>query len=101
MALEKKRGKEEAGLINRYKVFAKMQTAEDFEVLVDGLICKFVVSNEVPEITVPRADYERVCADEQTLRKKIAELQDYRRNGITSIADASRFDRLRNERVCH
>lgn len=40
MALEKKRGKEEAGLINRYKVFAKMQTAEDFEVLVDGLICE-------------------------------------------------------------
>jgi len=40
MAQEKKRGKEEAGLINRYKVFAKMQTAEDFEVLVDGLICK-------------------------------------------------------------
>jgi transcriptional adapter 2-alpha len=38
--LEKKRGKEEAGLVNRYKVFAKMQTAEDFEVLIDGLICK-------------------------------------------------------------
>jgi len=39
-ALEKKRGKEEAGLVNRYKVFAKMQTAEDFEVLIDGLICE-------------------------------------------------------------
>ncbi|KAH8088374.1 hypothetical protein HD553DRAFT_268927, partial [Filobasidium floriforme] len=79
MALEKKRGKEEAGLINRYKVFAKMQTAEDFEVLVDGLICKLT--------------------DEQTLRKKIAEIQDYRRNGITTVADAQRFDRLRNERA--
>jgi hypothetical protein len=37
--------------------------------------------------------------DEQTLRKKIAEIQDYRRNGITTVADAQRFDRLRNERV--
>lgn len=73
--LEKKRKKEEAGLVNRYKVFAKLQTAEDFEVLVDGLIW------------------------EQTLRRRIAELQDYRRNGITTAADAQRFEKLRHDRV--
>jgi transcriptional adapter 2-alpha len=39
-AAEKKRPKEEREIFNRYKVFAKLQTAEDFEVLVDGLICE-------------------------------------------------------------
>lgn len=41
-AAEKKRPKEEREILNRYKVFAKLQTAEDFEVLVDGLICGFL-----------------------------------------------------------
>ncbi len=39
LANERKRPKDERELIQRYKVFAKMQTAEDFEVLIEGLIC--------------------------------------------------------------
>ena len=38
--IERKRAKDERELINRYKVFAKLQTALDFEVLVEGLICE-------------------------------------------------------------
>lgn len=36
---ERKRPKDERELVQRYKVFAKLQTAQDFEVLVEGLIC--------------------------------------------------------------
>jgi transcriptional adapter 2-alpha len=36
---EKNKSKEEKDLIQRYKVFAKAQTAEDFEVLLNGLHC--------------------------------------------------------------
>ncbi len=39
-AMERKRPKDERELIQRYKVFAKLQTASDFEVLVEGLICE-------------------------------------------------------------
>lgn len=37
---EKNKTKEEKDLVQRYKVFAKAQTAEDFEVLLNGLHCK-------------------------------------------------------------
>ncbi|GHJ85252.1 hypothetical protein NliqN6_1654 [Naganishia liquefaciens] len=72
---EKNKSKEEKDLIQRYKVFAKAQTAEDFEVLLNGL------------------HYE------QLLRKRIAELQEYRRLGILTASDASRYERMRTERV--
>ncbi|KAI5452008.1 Transcriptional adapter ada2 [Naganishia albida] len=83
---EKNKSKEEKDLVQRYKVFAKAQTAEDFEVLLNGL------------------HYE------QLLRKRIAELQDYRRLGILTASDASRYEKMRVERasrlrrhhrVCH
>jgi len=38
--MERKRPKEEKEMLQRYKVFAKLQTAQDFEVLVEGLICE-------------------------------------------------------------
>lgn len=41
-AQDKKLTKEERELVQRYKPFAKLQTAEDFEVLVEGLICTFL-----------------------------------------------------------
>jgi transcriptional adapter 2-alpha len=37
---EKNKTKEEKDLVQRYKVFAKAQTAEDFEVLLNGLHCE-------------------------------------------------------------
>lgn len=42
-ANERKRTKEERDLINRTKVFARVQTAEDAEVFVDGLLCTFTI----------------------------------------------------------
>jgi transcriptional adapter 2-alpha len=39
--IDRRRPKDEKELITRYKVFAKLQTAQDFEVLVEGLICEF------------------------------------------------------------
>ncbi|KAJ9100114.1 hypothetical protein QFC19_005794 [Naganishia cerealis] len=72
---EKNKSKEEKDLIQRYKVFAKAQTAEDYEVLLNGL------------------HYE------QMLRKRIAELQDYRRLGILTASDASRYEKMRVERI--
>lgn len=39
-AMERKRPKDERELVQRYKVFAKLQTAQDFEILVEGLICE-------------------------------------------------------------
>ncbi|OXG13046.1 transcriptional adapter 2-alpha [Cryptococcus neoformans Tu259-1] len=74
-AQEKKLTKEERELVQRYKPFAKLQTAEDFEVLVEGLIY------------------------EQTLRKRIAELQEYRRMGITTAAEADVYDNVKNTRA--
>ncbi|OCF34076.1 transcriptional adapter 2-alpha [Kwoniella heveanensis CBS 569] len=74
-AMERKRPKEEKELIQRYKVFAKLQTAQDFEVLIEGLIY------------------------EQNLRKRIAELQEYRRMGITTCAEAEAYDNAKAARA--
>lgn len=38
-AAERKRSKEERDLITRTKVFARIQTAQDHEDLVEGLLC--------------------------------------------------------------
>ncbi|KAI9632507.1 uncharacterized protein MKK02DRAFT_20124, partial [Dioszegia hungarica] len=74
-AAERRRPREERDLIHRYKVFAKLQTAEDFEVLTEGLIV------------------------EQNLRKRIAELQEYRRMGITTAAEAEVYDQAKITRA--
>jgi transcriptional adapter 2-alpha len=52
-ANERKRGKDEKELVQRYKVFAKLQTAQDFEVLCEGLICRFL-SLHIRIVNVPR-----------------------------------------------
>ncbi|KDQ21201.1 hypothetical protein BOTBODRAFT_182607 [Botryobasidium botryosum FD-172 SS1] len=70
-ATEKKRTKEEREFINKHKPFGKLQTAEDFEVFIDGLLY------------------------EVALRKRIAEMQEYRRMGITSLAEAEKFEKDR------
>jgi len=67
-AQEKKRQKDEKELTHRYRPFAKLQTAEDHEVWVDGMIY------------------------ESTLRKRIAVLQNYRRLGLTTLTDAEKYE---------
>jgi transcriptional adapter 2-alpha len=74
-AAEKKRPKEDKEILHRLRPFAKLQTAED---------------------------YEQFCADilyEAMLRKRIADLQQYRRLGITNAADLQQFEEDSRKRV--
>ncbi|KAG8718028.1 Transcriptional adapter ada2 [Ceratobasidium sp. 394] len=68
---ERKRSKEDRESINKLKPLARLQTADDFENLVAGLLY------------------------ENTLKRRIAELQHYRTMGITTFAEADRYDRER------
>ncbi|KPV71759.1 uncharacterized protein RHOBADRAFT_56380 [Rhodotorula graminis WP1] len=74
-AAERKRSKEERDLIMRTKVFSRIQTAQDHEDFVEGLLYEI------------------------TLRKRIAELQEYRRNGVTTLAEADRYESAKTQRA--
>lgn len=39
-ANDKKRSRDERELVHRYKPFAKLQTALDYEVMIEGLLCE-------------------------------------------------------------
>ncbi|KAJ1719695.1 Transcriptional adapter ada2 [Coemansia erecta] len=73
-SIEKKRPKDERDLLNKIKVFARMQTREDFDEFATGLL------------------------NEHTLRQRIAQLQEWRRNGITTIADGSQYEVEKSQR---
>ncbi|CCA74732.1 related to ADA2-General transcriptional adaptor or co-activator [Serendipita indica DSM 11827] len=73
-AADKRRSKEERDFLTRFKVFAKMQTAQDNEDFLDGLMY------------------------EQLLRKRITELQELRRLGLTSLAEAETYEKARQYR---
>ncbi|KAG9050219.1 Transcriptional adapter ada2 [Tulasnella sp. UAMH 9824] len=76
-AIERKRGggekekekKAERDFINKHKPFARLQTASDYETFVEGLLY------------------------EVSLRKRIQELQEYRRMGITTLAEAEKYEK--------
>lgn len=88
-AMERKRPRDEKDLVQRYKAFAKLQTAMDYEQLIEGLI------RECSAIDL-RAT---LTADEHNLRKRIAELQEFRRMGITTASEAEAFEQARSARV--
>ncbi|THH29262.1 hypothetical protein EUX98_g4930 [Antrodiella citrinella] len=67
-AAEKKRPREEKEALMRLRPFAKLQTSEDFESFVTDLM------------------YESI------LRKRIQELQHYRRMGLTTAADIEKYE---------
>ncbi|OCH88639.1 SWIRM-domain-containing protein [Obba rivulosa] len=67
-AAEKKRPKDEKDIVHRLRPFAKLQTAEDFEVFATDIL------------------YESL------LRKRIQDLQHYRRMGLTTAADIDKYD---------
>ncbi|GJE90024.1 SWIRM-domain-containing protein [Phanerochaete sordida] len=67
-ANEKKRPKEEKDIAHRLRPFARLQTAEDYEAFVADAIW------------------------EAMLRKRIAELQHYRRMGLTNAADIEKYE---------
>ncbi|KAJ1988730.1 Transcriptional adapter ada2 [Dimargaris cristalligena] len=72
--LEKKRSKEERDLWNKGKVFARLQTHEDYLSFMQGL------------------------QREAQLRQQIAMLQDYRQNGITTLKEGEQFEQARHQR---
>ncbi|RKP23713.1 hypothetical protein SYNPS1DRAFT_18175 [Syncephalis pseudoplumigaleata] len=74
-ANERKLAKEDRDLLNRCKVFAKMMTKEDFDEFVEGLI------------------------NERRIRRRIAELQEYRQNGIRTESAAAAYERQKEQRV--
>ncbi|KAL1742200.1 hypothetical protein HDZ31DRAFT_43748 [Schizophyllum fasciatum] len=67
-ANDKKRQREERDILQRLRPFAKLQTAEDFEVFSADIL------------------YEAL------LRKRIQDLQNYRRLGLQTTADIERYD---------
>ncbi|KAN0091500.1 hypothetical protein V8E55_005066 [Tylopilus felleus] len=67
-AAEKKRAKDEKDIVQRLRPFARLQTAEDYEVFSADIL------------------YEAM------LRKRIQELQHYRRMGLTTSADIDKFE---------
>eukprot|EP00842_Homolaphlyctis_polyrhiza_P006910 jgi/Hompol1/808/HPOL_004512-RA len=72
--IEKKRPKEEKELFQKMRVFAKMMTAQDFDMIMEGLVA------------------------EVRLRQRIAQLQEYRRFGIKTMREVAEFER---ERATH
>lgn len=75
VAAERKRPKEEREILNRVRHFAQMQNAIDYEDFFNGL-----------------------CY-EDALRRTAAQLQMYRRAGITNLTDANKFDGEQLERA--
>ncbi|KAF8629893.1 hypothetical protein AX15_003249 [Amanita polypyramis BW_CC] len=67
-AADKKRPREDREIIHRLRSFAKLQTAEDYENFSTGIL------------------YESM------LRRKIQELQHYRRLGLTTPADIEKYE---------
>jgi len=67
-AAEKKRPREEREFVHRLRPFARLQTAEDFELFATDIL------------------YEAI------LRKRIQELQTYRRLGLTTAADIEKYE---------
>ncbi|KAH9929573.1 uncharacterized protein BXZ73DRAFT_90420 [Epithele typhae] len=65
---EKKRAKEEKDIIHRLRPFARLQTAEDFE------------------------NFQADILYEHMLRKRIQELQHYRRMGLRTQADIEKYE---------
>ncbi|KAJ3068524.1 Transcriptional adapter ada2 [Rhizoclosmatium hyalinum] len=75
--LEKKRTKEERDLLTRIRVFARLQTSADFDDFTEGLL------------------------REQRLRQRIAELQEFRRMGVTTLQGASEYTRDKQQRASY
>ncbi|KAI8988156.1 hypothetical protein BDF20DRAFT_854172 [Mycotypha africana] len=74
-AMEKKRNKEEKEIYNKTRVFCRLQTADDYETFVRGLI------------------------KEQQLSDRIATLQEWRQAGLTTIKQGEQYEREKQNRL--
>ena len=95
-AADKKRPKEEKDILHRLRPFARLQTAEDFEIFSSDILCRFLESFWTPTkiLTLPC-----LRPDESILRKRIQDLQHYRRMGLTTLADIEKYDADQIKRV--
>ncbi|KAF8530496.1 hypothetical protein BU17DRAFT_36297 [Hysterangium stoloniferum] len=67
-AADKKRGKEEREFVHKFRPYAKLQTVEDYDEFVNGMLY------------------------ESALRRRIQELQHYRRLGISTSAEVEKYE---------
>ncbi len=72
---DRKRSKEEKDLLQQTKPFARLMTADDYQNFIGGLLA------------------------EQNLRARIAQLQDYRRHGITAFKQAEVYEQEKKARL--
>ena len=84
LAADKKRPKDERDFVHKFRPYAKLQTAEDYEGFVDGMLR--TVSAHLLSTSLMG------FADESVLRRRIQELQHYRRLGLTSSADVEKYE---------
>jgi len=86
-AADKKRPKEEKDIVHRLRPFAKLQSAADYEVFCADIVCKsYVIPSRSAGLT------QFTPQDEAMLRKRIQELQTYRRLGLRSAGDIEKYD---------
>ncbi|KAI9020133.1 hypothetical protein CLU79DRAFT_836186 [Phycomyces nitens] len=74
-ALERKRQKEEREIYQKTRVFCRLQTPEDYEMFVQGLV------------------------KEQQLRDRIATLQEWRQAGLTSFRQGEQYEQEKQDRL--
>ncbi|KAF7727527.1 Transcriptional adapter ada2 [Apophysomyces ossiformis] len=74
-AIERKRQKDEREIYQKTRVFCRLQTASDYETLVQGLV------------------------HEQQLRDRIATLQEWRQAGLTSLRQGEQYERDKQQRL--
>lgn len=82
-SLEKKRSREEKDMYQKWRVFARMQTEEDFETLMEGIMCKSSSS----------------ILDELKLRNSISQHQEYLRMGIRTLKEANEYEKHKVAKV--
>ncbi|KAI9322766.1 hypothetical protein BX666DRAFT_1898207 [Dichotomocladium elegans] len=74
---ERRRSKEERELYNQTRVFCRLQTPSDYEMLVQGLV------------------------REQQLRERIAILQEWRKAGLTSLRQGEQYEKDKQAQLSH
>ncbi|KAI8367922.1 hypothetical protein EDC96DRAFT_505783 [Choanephora cucurbitarum] len=74
-AAERKRQKEERDIYNKTRVFCRLQTEQDYDMFVKGLV------------------------KEQQLRDRIATLQEWRQAGLTTLKQGEQYEREKQNRL--
>jgi transcriptional adapter 2-alpha len=94
---EKKRQKEEKEFLHRLRPFARLQTADDYDAFTTDMLCKWTA---IPLLALSHQWSSVLSLDEALLRKRIQELQQYRRFGLSTSADIEKYDLDLAKRVC-